>query len=61
MSRRATLLTSAAPSAYEALVALDPEVLEAIPAAVYICAADGRHRPVQPAGRRTLGAGTEDR
>ena len=41
MSRRATLLTSAAPSGYEALVALDPEVLEAIPAAVYICAADG--------------------
>ena len=41
MSRRATLLTSAAPSAYDALVALDPAVLEAIPAAVYICAADG--------------------
>ena len=30
MSRRATLLTSAAPSAYDALVALDPAVLEAI-------------------------------
>ena len=41
MSRPATLLTSAAPLGYEALVALDPEVLEAIPAAVYICAADG--------------------
>jgi PAS domain S-box-containing protein len=41
MTRRATLLSSAAPSDYDALVALDPAVLEAIPAAVCICAADG--------------------
>jgi PAS domain S-box-containing protein len=41
MTRRASLATGAAPSAYEALVALDAAVLEAIPAAVYICAADG--------------------
>jgi PAS domain S-box-containing protein len=41
MTRPATLLTSVAPSDYDALAALDPAVLEAIPAAVYICAADG--------------------
>jgi len=37
----ATLAASAAPSGYEALLAIDPSVLEAIPAAVYVCAADG--------------------
>jgi PAS domain S-box-containing protein len=41
MTSQAPHVTPGAPSAYEALVALDPAVLEAIPAAVYICAADG--------------------
>jgi PAS domain-containing protein len=35
------LAAIAAPSGYEALLAIDRSVLEAIPAAVYVCAADG--------------------
>jgi PAS domain S-box-containing protein len=42
MTSQATEITSGAASAFEALLALDPAVLEAIPAAVYVCAADGR-------------------
>jgi PAS domain S-box-containing protein len=41
MTSQAAHAIPGASSAYEALVALDPAVLEAIPAAVYICAADG--------------------
>ena len=42
MTSQAAQITPGASSAYEALVTLEPAVLEAIPAAVYICAADGR-------------------
>jgi PAS domain-containing protein len=42
MTSQAAQITPGAASAYEALVALDPAVLESIPAAVYVCAADGR-------------------
>ena len=41
MTSEGTLAAIAAPSGYQALLAIDPSVLEAIPAAVYICAADG--------------------
>jgi PAS domain S-box-containing protein len=41
MTSQAAHAIPGASSAYEALVALDPAVLEAIPAAVYICGADG--------------------
>ena len=41
MTSKGTPASIAAPSGYEALLAIDPSVLEAIPAAVYICAADG--------------------
>jgi PAS domain S-box-containing protein len=41
MTSQATFATGAAPSGFEALLAIDPSVLEAIPAAVYVCAADG--------------------
>jgi PAS domain-containing protein len=41
MTSQPTLAAEAAPSGYEALLAIDPAVLEAIPTAVYLCAADG--------------------
>jgi PAS domain S-box-containing protein len=41
MTSKGSPAAIAAPSGYEALLAIDPSVLEAIPAAVYICAADG--------------------
>jgi PAS domain S-box-containing protein len=41
MTSQASPATAAAPSGFEALLAIDPAVLEAIPAAVYLCAAAG--------------------
>jgi PAS domain S-box-containing protein len=41
MTSKGTAAAIATPSGYEALLAMDPSVLEAIPAAVYVCAADG--------------------
>ena len=41
MTSQGTLAAIAGPSGYDALLAIDPAVLEAIPAAVYLCAADG--------------------
>jgi PAS domain-containing protein len=41
MTSQKTIAAIAARSGYETLLAIDPSVLEAIPAAVYICAADG--------------------
>jgi PAS domain-containing protein len=41
MTSEGTASALATPSGYEALLAMDPSVLEAIPVAVYLCAADG--------------------
>ena len=41
MTSQGSLAAIAGPSGYDALLAIDPSVLEAIPAAVYLCAADG--------------------
>ena len=41
MTSQATLAAGVGPSRFEALLAIDPSVLDAIPAAVYLCAADG--------------------
>ena len=41
MTSQGTLAAIATPSGYDALLAIDPSVLEAIPTAVYLCAADG--------------------
>ena len=41
MTSQGTLAAVMGPSGYDALLAIDPAVLEAIPAAVYLCAADG--------------------
>src|ERR671918_1386062 len=41
MTSQGTLAAIATPSGYDALLAIAPSVLEAIPAGVYLCAADG--------------------
>ena len=41
MTSQVSIAAASAPTGYEALLAIDPSVLEAIPAAVYLCAADG--------------------
>jgi PAS domain S-box-containing protein len=41
MTSAETLAALATPSGYEALLAMDPSILEAIPVAAYVCAADG--------------------
>ena len=41
MTSQGTLAEMAGPSGYDALLGIDSAVLEAIPAAVYLCAADG--------------------